>query len=342
MLTYPKFFNSDNYAGVHPDVLDALQRANHGHAPAYGHDTLTLEAQKMFETLLGRSVDVFFVYSGTGANVLALDAVTQPFQSIIAAESAHIVNDECGAIEKITGSRIVTVATADGKLTPELVQPYLKRFGDEHHAQPRVISISQTTEYGTVYTPAQISALAELAHKYDMLLHVDGARISNAAAALSCDFGTLLASTGVDVVSFGGTKNGMMFGEAVVFLRPQLSAHAKYLRKQDGQLASKNRFIAAQFLAMYEGDLWLKCASHANAMAKRLEAAIGGAKDVQVTQPVESNVVFAKLPASRIAALQAHFGFYTWNEQTHEVRWMTAFDTREDDVDAFAHAICGS
>jgi threonine aldolase len=337
-----KAFASDNYAGVHPDVLCALVDANHDHAPSYGNDTHTARAQSLFKRHLGENAETLFVFSGTGANILALDVVTKPFQSIIAAETSHIVNDECGAIEKITGSRIATVATPDGKLTPELVRPHLKRFGDEHHAQPRVISISQTTEYGTVYTPDEISALAELAHAHEMLLHVDGARISNAAASLGCNFRKLLTDTGVDVVSFGGTKNGMMFGEAVVFLTPGLAKHAQFFRKQDGQLASKHRFIAAQFVAMFEGDLWLRCASQANNMAKRLEAGIKGANGVQITQKVESNVVFAKLPEAHIKKLQESFGFYVWNEHTHEVRWMTSFDTTEHEVDNFVAAILSS
>jgi threonine aldolase len=336
-----KAFASDNYAGVHPEVMQALIEANHNHAPAYGNDTYTAHAKEIFKRHFGDQVEVLFVLAGTGANVLALDTIAQPFQSIICAESAHINVDECGAIEKITGSQLVTVATPDGKLTPELVRPYLRGFGVEHHSQPGVISISQTTEFGTVYTPDELSELSKLAHANGMLLHVDGARISNAVAALGCDFRTLITDTGVDVLSFGGTKNGMMYGEAVVFLDPKLATNAKFYRKQDGQMASKHRFIAAQFIAMLEGDLWLRCASQANAMAKRLEAAIQGAKDVQITQTVQANVVFARLPAARIQELHNQFVFYDWNELTHEVRWMTSFDTTAEEVDRFAAAICG-
>jgi len=334
-------FASDNWAGVHPDVMHSLQEANVGHAPAYGGDGYTAKAKQLFKSHFGPKSEVFFVFAGTGANILALDSITQPFESILAAESAHIINDECGAIEKITGSRIVSITTPDGKLTPELVMPRLKGFGVEHHAQPRVISISQATEYGTVYSPAEIKVLADIAHANRMLLHVDGARICNAAAALNCDFRTLISDAGVDVLSFGGTKNGMMFGDAVVFLTPSLAENAKYLRKQDGQLASKHRFIAAQFIAMLEGDLWLRCAEHANTMAKRLEETIKGAPHVAITQPVQSNVLFAKLSKEHIESLHKEFTFYDWNEMTHEVRWMTSFDTTSEAVDRFAAGILG-
>jgi len=337
MNTFKASFASDNWSGVHPEILHALAKANAGHAPAYGNDEHTRQAQKLFKSHFGEEAEVFFVFAGTGANVLGLDAMTTPFESILAADTAHIVVDECGAVEKTLGSRVITIATSDGKLTPELVKPHLRRFGDEHHAQPKVITISQTTEYGTIYTPQEVRALADFAHAHKMLLHMDGARICNAAAALSCNFKTLVG--GVDVLSFGGTKNGMMFGEAVVFLNPTLATHAKFLRKQNGQLASKHRFIAAQFIALLEGDLWLRSATHANNMAKRLYDAIRGSSHVTLTQPVESNVLFAKLDPSHIEQLRNEFTFYDWNELNNEVRWMMSFDTREDEVDRFAMAI---
>lgn len=341
MKSKMKAFASDNYAGVHPEVMQAIVDANNDHAPAYGNDAYTERAKGLFRKHLGEHTEVLFVFAGTGANVLGLDSITQPFQSIITPDTAHIAVDECGAVEKVTGSRLITVATPDGKLTPEFVRPHLRRFGDEHHAQPRVISVSQTTEYGTVYTPAELMALSSLAHDHGMLLHVDGARICNAAAALGVDFRTLLTQTGVDVVSFGGTKNGMMFGEAVVFMNPELAQNAKFYRKQNGQLASKQRFIAAQFIAMLEGDLWLRCARQANEMAKRLEAALLDSKEVQLIQPVQSNAIFAKLSPEKIRELRTHFHFYDWNELRHEVRWMMSFDTTEQEVDAFAAAIKG-
>lgn len=330
-----KGFASDNYAGVHPDVMQALQDVNHNHVPAYGQDIYTEQAYRVFKRYFGEVAQTFFVFSGTGANVLALDVITRPFNSIICAETAHINVDECGAIAKVTGASLIHVQTPNGKLTPELVQPYLKRFGDEHHAQPKVISISQTTEYGTVYTPAEIRALAELAHRHDMYLHVDGARICNAAAALSGEFRSFTTDAGVDVLSFGGTKNGMMFGEAVIFLNAKLAEHAKFYRKQNGMLLSKHRFIAVQFLSMLEGELWLRCATQANAMASRLADGVRGIKGVEITQPVQANVVFARLPEHVIRELQSAFAFYVWNEFTHEVRWMTSFDTTPEEVDRF-------
>jgi threonine aldolase len=332
-------FASDNWAGVHPDVMRALHEASVGHAPAYGNDAYTNKAKQLFKSHFGQEADVVFVFNGTGGNIVALDSITRPFESILAAESAHIINDECGAIEKITGSRIAPIITPDGKLTPDVVKPHLKGFGVDHHAQPKVISISQATEYGTLYSPAEIKALADLAHASRMFLHVDGARITNAAAALDCNFKALITEAGVDVLSFGGTKNGMMCADAVVFLNPSLAENAKYLRKQDGQLASKHRFIAAQFIAMLEGDLWLRCAKHANAMAKRLELAIKDASHVNITQPVQSNAIFAKLSKEHADKLHNNFSFYDWNETTHEVRWMTSFDTTSDAVDRFADAI---
>jgi threonine aldolase len=334
-----KAFASDNYASVHPEIMKALHACNEGHAPAYGSDDLTAQAEKIFKRHFGKDAETFFVFNGTGANIVGLDTVMQPFQSIICAQNAHINVDECGGVEKITGKRMIPVMTPDGKLTPELVKPHLRRFGDEHHAQPRVIAISQTTELGTVYTVAEIRALSEFAHKHDMVVHMDGSRISNAAAALNSDFRSFTTDAGVDVLSFGGGKNGMMYGEAVVFLRKGLGEFAKYYRKQNGQLASKHRYIAAQFIALLDGDLWLRNAKHANDMAKRLAQAIAGLKHIHLTQKVESNVVFARLPEAITHKLMQDFRFYIWNELTHEVRWMTSFDTTQKEVDAFAKRI---
>lgn len=334
-----KAFASDNYASVHEEVMLALQECNQNHAPAYGDDIYTAKAIELFKQHFGAEAEVLFVFGGTGANIVGLDLATKPFQSILCAQHAHINMDECGAIEKNTGSKLVPIPTPNGKLTPALLTPYLARLGDVHHAQPGVVSISQTTEYGTVYSIEEIRTLANAAHECGMLLHLDGARISNAAAALSCGFRDFTLDAGVDVLSFGGTKNGMMFGEAVVVLNSKLVEYAKYYRKQNGQLPSKQRYVAAQFIAMFEGNLGLRSAQHANKMAKRLEKKISTAQNIQITQSVDANVIFAKMPSEVIKRLQAQFKFYVWNEMTNEVRWMTSFDTTENEVDEFAAQI---
>ncbi len=332
-------FASDNYAGVHPEILQALIRCNDNFAPAYGSDPYTDEAIKLLKQHFGNECEILFVMTGTGANMLALQSVTESFQSIICAESAHINSDECGAIEKTIGARIIPIKTRDGKLSPDIVRPYLQGFHDQHRAQPRVISISQTTEYGTIYQPAEISTLAKLAHDHNMLLHIDGSRLANAAATLDVSLSALTTDVQVDVVSFGGTKNGLMFGEAVIFLRPELANNAKYFRKQLGQLASKHRFIAAQFSALMTNNLFRKNAQHANHMAELLARGLKKIPGVEIAQEVASNVVFARLPKSAIAQLQEQFAFYVWNEDEALVRWMTAFNTTEEQVEQFLASI---
>ena len=325
-------FASDNNAGVHPRVLETVRTANHGHAVAYGDDAYTETAVRLFRERFGERAEVFFVFGGTGANVSALAAVTRPFQAVVCAETAHINVDECGAPERFTGCKLIDLATPDGKLRPEQVEPLLAHAGDQHHVQPRVISVSQPTELGTVYTVAELTRLAEFAHARGMLLHVDGARLSNAAAHLGVGLGELTAGAGVDVLSFGGTKNGMMYGEAVVFFDPALAKDFLFVRKQCAQLPSKMRFVAAQFTALLTEDLWLQTATHANRMARALAAELEGVPRVRITQPVESNAVFAVLPREHVAAVQQHFFFYVWNEETSEVRLMCSFDTTEEDV----------
>lgn len=332
-------FASDNTAGVHPEVMTALERVNRGHCSAYGDDPHTQSAAAVFKHHFGEAIEVFFVFLGTGANVLGLRALARSHEAVICATSAHINVDECGAPEAFNGSKLIPVATTDGKLTCEAVAPHLHGFGVEHHAQPRVVSITQCTELGTVYTPEEIRHLADLVHARGMYLHMDGARLVNAAASLGTDLGTLTRQTGVDVLSFGGTKNGLMFGEAVVFLRPELAAGFKYLRKQGMQLASKMRFIAAQFQALLDGDLWRRNAAHANAMAALLANGLDGLEGVRITQRVETNVVFAELHPSHIETLQQTHYFYLWDEACSEVRWMTAWDTTEAQVRAFAARI---
>ena len=336
-MTHPRGFGSDNHAGVLPEVLEAIAAANTGHAPSYGHDALTERVEGLFAREFGEQAKTFFVFNGTGANVVALRAMCRPWDAVVCAETAHLNVDEGGAPERIGGFKLLTVPAPDGKLTPELAERRLIRFEDEHAVQPRVLSITQSTELGTLYVPEEIRALAGLAHERGMLLHVDGARLTNAAAALDTSFGELV--DGADAVSFGGTKAGLLFGEAIVFLRPELADGALYLRKQSMQLASKMRFAAAQFEALLEGERWRAAAGNANAMARRLAEAVGD--HVRITQPVQANAVFAILEPGEAERLQRDWFFYTWDEATGEVRWMCSWDTTTDDVDAFAAAVRG-
>jgi threonine aldolase len=337
MTTHPRGFGSDNHAGVLPEVLEAIAVANHGHAPSYGHDALTERVQARFAEHFGEEAGTFFVFNGTGANVVALRAMCRPWEGVVCADTAHLNVDEGGAPEQVGGLKLLTVSTPDGKLTPELVEPRLVRFGDEHAVQPRVVSITQSSELGTVYSRDEVKALADQAHDLGLLLHVDGARLTNAAAAL----GTSLADAAgeADAISFGGTKAGLIFGEAVVLRRPELGEAATYLRKQSMQLASKMRFVAAQFDALLQDERWREAAGHANAMARRLADGVRDA--VTITQPVEANAVFAILPPGRAEDLREDWFFYTWDESTGEVRWMCSWDTTEEDVDRFAEAVRG-
>ncbi len=335
-----KGFASDNYAPVHPEVLAAIAEANVGQATPYGADPWTARAEELFREHLGEQARSFLVFNGTGANVLCFRALCRPWESVICAATAHVNVDEGGAPERIAGVKLHPLDTPDGKLTPDLVATRLGRKGDEHLVQPRVVSISQSTELGTRYSPAELAELATFAHDHDLLLHVDGSRLANAAAALDVPLRAISTDAGVDALSFGGTKNGLLLGEAVVMLRPELAGGLPYLRKQTLQLASKGRYLAAQFIALLgEGDLWRRNAAHANAMAARLAAAVGDAPGVRVTQPVQANGVFAVLPRAATERLQRDWRFYTWDEATGEVRWMCSWDTTADEVDAFAAAI---
>jgi threonine aldolase len=329
-------FASDNYAGVLPAVLDAVARVNAEHEPAYGADAVTARVADLLRAEFGPDADAYLVFNGTGANVLAMRALCRPWEGVVCAETAHLNVDEGGAPEH-AGIKLLTVPAPDGKLTPALVRARLVRFGDEHAVQPRVVSITQSTELGTRYAPAEVRALAELAHAHGMLLHVDGARLANAAAGLGVSLAE--AAAGADAVSFGGTKAGLMVGEAVVFVRPGLGEPARYLRKQSMQLASKMRFLAAQFEALLTDERWRAAAAHANAMAQRLAAGVRDVPGVRITQAVEANAVFAILPPGTAEALQADWRFYTWDERTGEVRWMCSWDTTPEDVDAFAGAV---
>lgn len=328
-------FASDNNAGVHPDVLKEMLAVNTGHTIGYGSDIYTDKAKELFRKNLGENAEIFFVFNGTAANVLGLSAVTQSWNSVITAFSAHIEQDECGAPEKFTGCKVLSVDTADGKITVEMVAKHMHGIDFEHHSQPKVISITQATEMGTVYSRDEILRLSGFAHKNNMLLHMDGARLANAAVSLNLPFKNFTTDAGVDILSFGGTKNGMMFGEAVCFLRPGLSENFKYIRKQGMQLASKMRFISAQYIAYFSNDLWKKCASHSNTMARLLYDEVKEIKGLQITQKVQSNGIFVIIPHSVAEKLQKEYFFYPWNEETSEYRWMTSWDTTEEDIRNF-------
>jgi threonine aldolase len=332
-------FASDNYAGVHPEIMEALLRANQGHAASYGADGFTEKAVKKFREYFGDGIEVFFVYNGTGANVLGLQALTQSFHAVLCAELAHINVDESTAPEKFTGCKLIPVPAQHGKIYPDQLEARILRLDDQHHPQAKVISISQSTEYATVYTTEEVKAISAVAKKHGLYLHMDGSRIANAAVSLNESFAAFTRDAGVDVLSFGGTKNGMMFGEAVIFFTPEPAKYFKYIRKQGMQLHSKMRFISAQFEALLTGDLWKRNAAHSNTMARLLELELRKIAGVTITQPVNANGIFALLPPGIIPELQqAHF-FYIWNEKTSEVRLMCSFDTTEEDVRSFAEKL---
>jgi threonine aldolase len=332
-------FASDNNAGVHPEVLKAMAEANHGHVVGYGDDPYTQSAVKQFEKQFGSDIDVFFVFNGTAANVLSLRALTRSFHAVICTEAAHIYNDECGAPEKFTGCKLIPIAVPDGKLTLESVRSAYHGIGDQHHVQPRVVAITQATEMGTVYTADEIRTLARFAHEHDMYVHMDGARIANAAVSLGISLRQLTRDVGVDVLSFGGTKNGIMGAEAVVFFDKKLARDFLFLRKQGMQLASKMRFMAVQFEALLSDDLWRRSACHANQMAKLLEAEVRKIPQLEVVYPVQANGVFVRMSADAVARVQERYFFYVWNEEQSVVRWMCSFDTTEEDIREFASFI---
>ena len=339
----PTDFASDNHAGAHPEVLEAIAAANAGHAGAYGADPWTARAEALVAEQFGGDARAFFVFNGTGANVASVAALTRPFEAVICTDVAHMHMDECAAPERLAGVKLLTVPHRDGKLSPADVRRWDSRRGDEHQAQPAVVSITQSTELGTLYRLDEVRAIADAAHAQGMRVHVDGARLANAAAALGVSLGELTAGAGVDVVSFGGTKNGLLFGEAVVFCDPELGRDFLFTRKQLGQLPSKMRFVAAQFEALLSDDLWLRSATRANQMAARLADAVGAIDGVEITYPVEANAVFARLERPVIdrllERLPADHPFYVWDEADGVVRWMCAWDTQPGDVDGFADAV---
>jgi threonine aldolase len=335
----PRSFASDNNAGIHPEVLAAIQAANVGHVVGYGDDPWTRAVDRAFRQHFGAGTRVFPVFNGTGANVLALKALARSHHAVVCAEDAHVAADECGAPEAWTGCKLIPVATTDGKLTPALVEAACRGVGDQHHVQPHVITISQSTEVGTVYRGREVKALARFARGRGMFLHMDGARIANAAVSQGLTLRQATRDLGVDILSFGGTKNGLMVADAVVLFDRASGADFKYLRKQGTQLASKMRFLSAQLLALLSNDLWRRNARHANQMATLLESALARIGGVRVVHKVDANAVFAKIPRAAATRLRKRYFFYTWDEDESVMRWMCSWDTTEDDVHRFAREV---
>jgi len=327
-------FASDNNSGVHPLVMDAIVKANSDHAVGYGDDPWTAAAEKKIKEIFGEKASPFFVFNGTGANSVALQSVTRSFNSILCASTAHIFVDECGAPARMTGCSLIPIDSPDGKLTPELILPHLINFGVCHHSQPGAVYISNVSELGTIYTIEETMAIADLLHKHGMYLHLDGARLANACAYLGCSMRELSVDAGVDVMSFGGTKNGMMMGEAVIAFRPEIAQNLMYYRKQSAQLASKMRYLTAQYIPYLDNNLWLKNAQHANATALRLANVLKKYPAIHFTQKVESNQLFFTIPTEPLRKLQEKYFFYMWNEDKNEARFVTSWDTSEEDIDS--------
>jgi threonine aldolase len=325
-------FASDNNSGIHPAILKAIESANTGHAVGYGDDRYTEEAKRLFKSEFGEETEIFFTLTGTGANILSIQSLCQSFHSIICTETAHIHTDECGAPEKFTGSKLIPIPSSNGKVSPSELLKKLHGFDAEHHSQPGMLSISNVTEMGTVYSADEIKELAEIVHQHGMYLHMDGARIANAAVSLGLNFRAFTKDAGVDVLSFGGTKNGLMLGEAVLIFNPELAKNTKYYRKQAAQLYSKMRFVSVQFIPYLKDELWKANAGHANRMAQMLAGLVGEIKAIKITQKVDANGIFAILPREIIPLIRKEYFFYDWDESKGEVRWMTSFDTTEEDI----------
>jgi threonine aldolase len=336
-MTQRKSFGSDNHAGAHPSVLQAILDANGGSAVAYGADDLTGRASAELREAFRCEGDAFFVFNGSGANVLGLSTLLRRHEAVICAESAHIYTDECGSAERLLGTKLLPVPAPDGKLTPELIEPQLAGRGDDHRAQPGVVAVTHSTELGTCYTLEELRKIADFCHGNDLLVYLDGARLANAAATLECELADIAECA--DVLSFGATKNGAVGAEALIVMRPALAASIPYLRKQQTQLASKMRFVAAQFMALMHDDLWRLNASHSNAMALRLADGVRDVPGISIVHPVQANAVFAKVDPRQIEVLRRDWFFHTWDEATSVVRWMAAFDTTPEDVDAFVSDI---
>ncbi len=332
-------FASDNNSGVHPDIMDAIIKANKDHAVGYGDDCWTEKATAAIKKVFEETASPFFVFNGTGANSVALQATTRSFNSIICAQTAHIYVDECGAPARMAGSSVIAIPTKDGKLTPELIRPHLHNFGVCHHSQPKTVYISQVSELGTVYTVEEVKSIADLLHSYNMYLHMDGARLANACAYLDCSMKEVTVDAGVDILSFGGTKNGMMMGEAVISFRDELTENLQYFRKQSAQLASKMRYLSAQFLPYLENDLWLRNGQTANRYAWRLADTLKQFPQISFTQKVESNQLFFTMPAEAARKLSEKYFFYYWNEEISEVRLVTSWDTTDEDIDSIENTL---
>ncbi len=332
---YPISFGSDNHSGVHPRIWDAMRKADTGYCPAYGDDPLTQKVLKQLEYLFGGGCEASFLITGTGANVIALQNYVRSYHAVFCANTAHINVDECGAVQKFTQARLKVIDTPDGKLTPELIYPDLLNNRDQHHSQGRVVSITQSTEYGTLYSLAELKALADFSHEHGMYLHIDGARLANAAAALNCSLKEMTRDIGADTVSLGGAKNGLLFGEALISFTPELTADLRFYRKQGSQLFSKMRYIAAQFEAYLEDDLWRANALHANRMAALLASRLKDIPQLRITQPVTVNSLYVILPREITPALQHKYHFYMWNEAQNEVRLMCSFNTTEEQIREF-------
>jgi len=336
---FPISFGSDNHSGVHPAVMESIIKANQGYCPAYGDDPITQEALAAVRELFGRGCEAWFVMSGTGANVVALQSLISSWHAVACPASAHINVDECGAVQKFTQARLQAIDTPDGKLTPELIAPRLYGNRDQHHSQFRVISISQSTEYGSLYTPSEIAALADFAHRHDMYLHIDGARLANAAAALNCSLAAITSDVGADIISLGGTKNGLLFGEAIISFRPEINNAMRFYRKQATQLFSKMRFIGAQFLAYLDNELWRENALKANQMCALLGDQIAGLEQLKITMPPVVNALFCILPPQITQPLMDKYHFYMWKEENNEVRLMCSFDTQAAHIDEFVRDV---
>ena len=328
-------FASDNNSGIHPAILKAIESANTGHAVGYGDDRYTDEAKRLFKSEFGEETEIFFTLTGTGANILSIQSLCQSFHSIICTENAHIHSDECGAPEKFTGSKLIPIPSSNGKVSPSELLKKLHGFDVEHHTQPGLLSISQVTEMGTVYSVDEIKELAGIVHQHGMYLHMDGARIANAAVSLGLNFRAFTKDAGVDVLSFGGTKNGLMLGEAVLIFNPEFAKNTKYYRKQAAQLFSKMRFVSVQFIPYLRDEIWKANSGHANRMAQMLAGLVSEIKAIRITQKVDANGIFAILPREIIPLIRKEYFFYDWDESKGEVRWMTSFDTMEEDITSF-------
>jgi threonine aldolase len=330
-----KSFASDNNSGVHPRIMEALMTANQGHQRGYGDDDYTYKAEEVMRTIFGDDAKPYFVFNGTGSNVIALQALTRPFHSIICASTAHIYCDECGAPSKFTSCVLQPVKTPNGKLTPELIATQLHGIGEQHHTQPRVVYISQSTELGTVYSPEEIKAICDFAHAHNLFVHMDGSRLANACAKLGLGMRELSRDCGVDILSLGGTKNGMMLGETVISFHPEWNDDLLFIRKNAAQLYSKMRYISAQYVAYFQNDLWLTNARHSNAMAKYMASQLQNLPGIRLTQKVDANALFFIIPGKLIPPMQESYFFYIWNEKTDEIRLVCSWDTVKEDVDAF-------